>query len=145
MAVWQFQCNIIPMRVDVDGLSHDEIISWKNVYRKPHEIVFLQREKSWSKDIVQYGNSEETCIEFIYVHNKLEEINCRLDLRSLTKQNFISLIEYVQEIEAMFFVEGMIYPPKADIMIEVIKNSKANQYCKNPIGYIRGLGELTEL
>lgn len=139
MAIWQFQCNIIPMRVNSDGLSRDEVISWKGVSQPSHEIKFIKREQSWSEDIIQYGKSDETCIEFIYNNNMLDEINCRLDLRRLTKAMLIALVKYVQEIDAMFLVGDMVCLPKIEDMIEVIKNSEANQYCKSPMEYILNL------
>ncbi len=136
MAIWQFQCNIIPTRLNIDSLSRDEMISWKGISQQPNELKFLEQEESWSKDIIQYGKSDETCIEFIYIDNILDEISCRLDLRSLTKNNLISLIEYVQEIDAMFLVGDMIYAPKIEVILEIMKKSKANQFCKNPVEYI---------
>lgn len=141
MAIWQFQCNIIPSRGNIYRLSHDEVISWKGVPQPSHGIKFLEQEKSWSKDIIQYGKSDETCIEFIHIDDMLDEINCRLDLRSLTKTKLVLLVEYVQEIGVMFLVGDIIYSPKVEDMLEVIKNSKANQYCKNPVDYILSINE----
>ena len=142
MAIWQFQCNIIPVRVNIDRLSRNEIISWKGETQPSHEVTFLEQEKSWSKDIIQYGKSGETCIEFIYIDNMLDEIDCRLDL--FTKTKLILLVEYVQEIGAMFFAGDMIYAPKVENLLEAMKNSKANQYCKNPMNYILSLNETLE-
>ena len=144
MAIWQFQCNIIPVRVNIDRLSRNEIISWKGETQPSHEVTFLEQEKSWSKDIIQYGKSGETCIEFIYIDNMLDEIDCRLDLRKFTKTKLILLVEYVQEICAMFFAGDMIYAPKVENLLEAMKNSKANQYCKNPMNYILSLNETLE-
>ena len=141
MAIWQFQCNIIPARVNIDRLSRNEIISWKGETQPSLEVTFLEQEISWSKDIIQYGKSGETCIEFIYIDNMLDEIDCRLDLRKFTKTKLILLVEYVQEIGAMFFAGDMIYAPKVENLLESMKNSKANQYCKNPMNYILSLNE----
>lgn len=145
MAIWQFQCNIIPARLNVDGVSRDEMISWKGVSKPPHELKFLKQEESWSKDIIQYGKSDETCIEFMYIDNILDEVSCRLDLRSLTKTNLISLIEYVQEIGAMFLVGDKIYSPQIEDMLEIMKKSRANQFCKNPVEYILSQNEKLEV
>lgn len=145
MAIWQFQCNIIPTRINIDRLSRDEMISWKGVSQPPHELKFLEQEKSWSRDIIQYGKSDETCIEFMYSDNMLDEISCRLDLRSLTKTNLISLIEYVQEIGALFLVGDRVYLPQIEDIIEILKNSRANQYCKNPVEYILSQNEKIEV
>lgn len=67
MAVWQFQCNIIPLRENIDKLSRDEMISWKDISQPITSLDFLEREKSWSTDIVQFGNIDETCIEFFLI------------------------------------------------------------------------------
>ena len=66
MAIWQFYCNIIPTRENIDKLSYDDIISWEGISCPMISTDFLQREKSWSANIVQYGKTDETCIEFIY-------------------------------------------------------------------------------
>ena len=145
MAIWRFQCNIIPARLNFDRLSHDEMISWKGIPQPPHNLKFLEQEDSWSKDIIQYGKSDETCIEFIYIDNILDEISCRLDLRSLTKTNLISVIEYVQEIGAMFLVGDKIYSPRMEEIIGVMKKSRANRFCKNPVEYILSQNEKLEI
>lgn len=139
MAVWQFQCNLIPSRENIDKLSRDEMVAWKGISQPAINIDFLEREKSWSADIIQYGKTDETCIEFYYVNNALEEIDCRLDLHTLTKHNFIQIIEFAQSIGACFLVDDKVYPPQAEIMIAVMKQSEANQYCKNPLEYFTSL------
>lgn len=135
MAIWQFQCNIIPMRENFEGLSYDEIITWKDVPQPVINIDFLENEKSWSTDIILYGKMEETCIEFYYDKNELDEICCRLDLRSLTKDIFIKIIKYVEDIGAGFLIDEKIYQPQLEIIRDIMKQSTANQYCKNPLEY----------
>lgn len=141
MAVWQFQCNIIPVRENNDKLSRDEMITWEGISQPVDDIDFLECEKSWSTNIVQFGKIDETCIEFLYDKNKLEEINCRLDLRTLTKQGLIQIVEYVQRIGACFLVGEKIYLPQLEIMKEVMAQSEANQYCKNPLEYFSSLNK----
>lgn len=141
MAVWQFQCNIIPSRENIDKLSRNEMISWKGISQPIINIDFLEREKSWSTNIVQYGNIDGTCIEFIYDKDELKEINCRLDLRTLTKHDFSQIIGYVQNIGACFLVGEKIYPPKLESMILIMKQSTANQYCKSPLEYFKSINQ----
>lgn len=125
------------MRKNIGKLSRDEMISWRDISQSITGPDFLECEKSWSTDIVQYGNIDETCLEFIYDKDKLEEINCRLDLRTLTKHDFIQIIDYVKSIGAYFLVDDKIYPPKFESMIPIMKQSKANQYCKSPFEYFK--------
>ncbi len=135
MAIWQFECKIIPLRENINNLNYSEIISWRGFTLK-YNIDFLEREKSWSNEIIQYGKLDETCIEFVYENGVLQEVECRLDLRTLTKHNFMKILEYVQRIGACFLVAGNVYLPNEENMVEVMRQSKANQYCKNPLEYI---------
>lgn len=139
MAIWQFQCNIIPKRNNYDELSRDEIISWRGVQYKAYKIDFLDYKKSWSKNITQYGNIDGTCIELIFFNGKVDEINCRLDLRSLTKHKLTQIVEYVENIQAVFFIENNIYPPDINIIVEVIKKSDANRFCRKPVEYLKNI------
>ena len=56
-----------------------------------------------------------------------------------TFQDVLDLIEYVKNIEACFLVEDMIYPPEIQTMISVLMKSRANEFCRNPLGYIKSL------
>ena len=49
------------------------------------------------------------------------------------------IVEYVKNIEACFLVEDMIYPPEIQTMISVLMKSRANEFCRNPLGYIKSL------
>lgn len=141
LAVWQFPCNIIPMREKFDKLSRDEMLTWKGIPQPTVEIGFLEKGNSWSPNIILYGNTEETCIEFFYDQDELEDIFCRLDLRTLTKKNLINIVKYVQDIGACFLVDDKVYQPELEVMIDVMKQSAANRYCKNPIEYLGSIGK----
>lgn len=136
MAVWQFKCNIIPKRRSAENLTQDELLSWKGISPPAHKISFLSQEQTWTPNVVQYGKSDETCLEFVFENNELEEIECRLDLRSLTKATLTELLEYVEKSNAVFWVNGEVHSPKMAEMVEVMKCSEANLFCKDPKGYI---------
>lgn len=77
------------MALECESQSHfvySLILSWKQDNISSIKIDFLEKQTSWTKDIVQYGNEDETCIQFLYENGSLEEVNCRLDLRSLSKK-----------------------------------------------------------
>ena len=136
MAIWQFQCNIIPKRTNVKDLSLDEILSWEGMPQPTNQIAFLEREKSWTSDIIQYGKSDETCLEFVFENGLLKEITCRLDLRNLTKSKLAEMLDYVKEINAMLWANGNVLSPQMEEVIEVMKRSEANRFCENPKEYI---------
>ena len=104
MAIWQFECNII------FDEKYSCNLGQKNMEYQLYNIEFLRKEESWCDDIVQYGKTEETCIEFFLENGRIEEIKCRLDLRSLSKQTFFSLLDYVKRNRAMFLIENKKYP-----------------------------------
>lgn len=136
MAIWQFECNII------FDEKYSCNLGQKNMEYQLYNIEFLRKEESWCDDIVQYGKTEETCIEFFLENGRIEEIKCRLDLRSLSKQTFFSLLDYVKRNRAMFLIDNKKYPPDEKIMLEIIKNSKANEFCKAPLEFLGSLNEL---
>ena len=55
------------------------------------------------------------------------------------------MIEYVQEIGAMFLVGDKIYSPRMEEIIGVIKKSRAKQLYKNPVEYILSQNEKLEI
>ena len=101
MALWQFDFYIVPRErcVIVEDLENEDILSWKQDNISSIEIDFLEKEICWTEDIVQYGKADETCIQFLYEDEVLEEINCRLDLRSLSKKMLEKILDYVEKIE----------------------------------------------
>lgn len=136
MAIWQFQCNIIPKRTNVEQLSLDRILSWEGVTQPAYPITFLKREGTWSSDIAQFGKSDETCLKFVFDNGTLREIECRLDLRNLTKSTLAHLLEYIENNNAMVWINGQVYSPTMEKIVEVMKQSEANQFCKNPKEYL---------
>lgn len=137
MAIWQFYCNIVSVTKSIDKLSRDEMLSWRDMPQPRLDIDFLKREESWAKNIIQYGNVDETCIQFIYHENNLDAIQCRIDLRTVSKQMFGNIIAYVQNMDACFLIEDKIYPPETEIIVNAMMQSKAYQYCKDPLEYMK--------
>ena len=143
MAVWQFDCYIIPKKnVTANAcLESDEILVWGKQTAAIEKIDFLEKQKSWSPKISQYGKSDETCIEFFYENEILIEIYCRLDLRSLSKKILEKILGYAQEIDGMIFNENKIYTPKIDEIVEVIKKSNANKFCQSPTWFFEEISQ----
>lgn len=137
MALWQFDFYIVPKEKCVAGVdsSNEDILSWKQNSISSIRIDFLERQTSWTKDIVQYGKEDETCIRFLYADGIMEEVNCRFDLRSLSKKMLEKILAYIQKIEGMIFYEGKIYHPNIEEVVELMKKSNANKFCQNPRNY----------
>lgn len=143
MALWQFHCYIIPREnKNLNEKSCDEdILSWKKHIIPTARIDFLEKQTGWTEDIVQYGKDDETCIQFLYEEGLLEEISCRLDLRSLSIKMLEQVMEYINKIEGMIFYENKIYFSNINDMVELIKNSNANKFCQNPMNYFDELSK----
>ena len=114
MALWQFDFYIVPRErcVIVENLESKDILSWKQNSISLIEIDFLEKTPNWTEDIVQYGKADETCIQFLYEDEALEEISCRFDLRSLSKKMLEKILDYIERINGMVFYEGKIYAPE---------------------------------
>lgn len=136
MALWQFDCYIVPKKaVEKDMIIDEGILSWKRYNLSQVNIDFLEKQNSWTENIVQYGKNDETCIEILYENGALEEICCRFDLRSLSKKLLEQIIDYVKKIDGLIFYDNKIFPPNIEDIVELMKCSKANKFCQNPIVY----------
>lgn len=143
MAIWQFECYIIPKKnanVDVN-LELEDAIFWGKQDTSIEIIDFLEKQKSWYSKISQYGKEDETCIEFLYENEVLEEISCRFDLCSLSKKLLEQILDYAKKIDGLIFYDNEIFPPNTEEIVELMKCSKANKLCQNPIGYFAETSE----
>lgn len=136
MAIWQYECYIVPIRKNLLDLKHEQIISWKGRECLQQKVDFLDLKESWSKDIVQYGDLERTCIEFIYEGNELAEIECRLDLRNFSWEIFKEILNYVRVINAVFLCDNRVVLPVEKDVINQIKISEAYKFCSKPIEFL---------
>lgn len=136
MAIWQFSCMVIPRGRELNEYTKEQLISWEGINLSGSTSEFLDNilpiAKSWSKDIDQYGKNDCTCIEIVYDDNQIEEINCRLDLRDLSKDLLIRIIEYIKEINGEILYSGNIYPADITTIVDLMKKSDAAKFCNNP-------------
>ena len=137
MAIWQFECFIIPKK-NVDAnmhLDNEDVLSWGKQSTSIEYIDFLEKQKGWADKISQYGKEDETCIKFIYINDLLVEISCRLDLRTLSKEMLRKILDYINKIDGMILCENKVYYPNIEEIVELIKKSNANKFCQNPMNY----------
>lgn len=137
MALWQFDCYLVPkQKIVTCDIDRDEILSWNVCNISSIDLDFLERQESWTQDIVQYGKDNETCIRLLYENGYVQEISCRFDLRSLSKNLLDRILNFFMKMEGMILYEGKIYSPRSNEIIELMKSSKANKFCQNPIRYL---------
>ncbi|MCM1179690.1 MAG: hypothetical protein NC347_05510 [Clostridium sp.] len=105
------------------------------------EIDFLPRQTSWSNSIIQYGNLEGDCIEFLLSDKRqVEEIECRLDIRCITKEKLERVLRYINQIEADIYMDGKIISPQMEKIISLIRDSPAMKFCIDPQAFLEALG-----
>lgn len=136
MAVWQVCFNI----VEKNNHNNDEdICFWNNEPDNVYDITFLKRINSWSKDIIQYGELQNTCIELLIENNRVIEVSIKLDLRNMTKDLLINIINYIASLNANIYYQNEIIIPSTENICNIIRKSNAYKYCNNPIEYLNDL------
>ena len=136
MAIWQVDFSVI----DKNKKNNDkDICYWEKEPINAFDITFLNKYESWSRDIIQYGDLQKTCIELLVENERIVEINVRLDLRTLTKELLMNVIEYIIRLNANIYYKNEIVIPSIKNICSIIINSYAYKYCDNPISFIDNL------
>ncbi len=145
MAIWQVDCLIIPEERSTayDPNDEDTLFSWAHLAFTEAMIdqirAILPEEKSWTEEIKQFGNLDETCIKLIYTDDQLVEIGCRIDLRNLKKEIVNDLIELINCFNAELFYNHRIYRAEEAQLIDLLRGSDAYRFCKDPIEFFEDL------
>jgi hypothetical protein len=143
MAIWQFECMVIPNENTEMDISSEDILLWRTELLKTFmENIkkILPFEKNWSEDIEQYGKVDETCIKILH-EKDMAEVSIRLDLRSLSKKDFETIISIVSEAKGQILYQEKLYQPDFNEIIILIRESDAARFCENPTEYFKSLGD----
>ncbi len=117
MATWQFSVNLIPkswaIKNDYDSSlfysdeGYDTEVAWVNNQPKPDYInslsKILPKTKSWSKDLLCWGNEEEHDIQVCYENKIIDGIHIRLDLNQQLDNIITKLIQAAKELDCVLF------------------------------------------
>lgn len=144
MALWQVELIIVPKeKLNNNTNIEDTDISalWNGYEIKKDSIdeieKVLKRTKSWSEDIVQLGEMSETVIELFYSEDMIEEVTCRLDLRSIDTRILDSILNFININNLSIIVGKKVYvDTKRESFIEAIKESDAYKFIKNPQNFL---------
>jgi len=148
MAIWQFECMIIPKNRDnKDYIDIDKYISWHGTKIPEVSFEFLSKhlpiEKGWSNDIRQYGNKDSTCIEIYMTENDIDEIRSRFDLRNISMSLLENIVAFINMINGALYINGKTIEANMQSIIELIKDSEAARFCKNPLDFLKKLDGTT--
>ncbi len=142
MAIWQYNLFVLPQEEIYSYFGQTNIIRnddlndinwWK--YRQLNIEWFdvfndlLTRNKSWSKDIILWGDESSNCVLVLIENNEILEISIRIDLRS-NFDFFLRLIcNFTQRHEcALLNNELEIFSPDFVIIKENIIKSKVHNF-----------------
>lgn len=148
MAIWQYDFWIVPkdealkkygnvLSIPIEN-DFIEVIPWKKGRLQDIKQIsqILKQEKSWSNDIIQYGNIEGTCVQLFLGQHDFD-IKIRLDLCNLKRNTFLAIVKFIQEKEAMILTsEGRLLCPDLEKFVSDIRTSREYKFVKNPMGYL---------
>jgi len=144
MALWQVAFILLPKgnlennkslaKIDTKTLWEGYTID-KNSIADLEKV--LRRTKSWSEDIIQLGRIDSNVIEIFYEGTEIGEVNCRLDLKDLSNIIFETIIRFIRTNDLSIIAnEKIYYTPEKKSILEIIKQSDAYKFVKDPDKFI---------
>ena len=130
MAIWQFNFYLVPQdkaEFSKNGLSAASLALIKQKFPLG---------KSWSKNLTVLGNLDETCLSFWGNIEKCDEIECRLDLRALKKEDATAILDFASENGLVIELENERLKPTLESLKSHILSSPAYRVVKNPEDYL---------
>lgn len=136
MAIWQYTFEIIPKTIlDELGVTdqiksdlYDRCNFWENYgceIKFFESILFnLNRGKSWSDEIITYGNEESACIKFIMEDNKVANVIVRLDFRNDYSAILNHIINFCYLNSLAILEDLRVIPLNSTIIVDRIENSE---------------------
>lgn len=115
MAIWQYKIFIVPQEEINSYFEKDEYISesafneikwWKFRQLNIQDFITLKYllpiNKSWTDDIVLFGDESSNCVEVLIEEDKIIEVSARIDLRDNYKEVLRALCEFAQRNNCVF-------------------------------------------
>jgi len=149
MAIWQFEIFMVPKEEvhsyfgGTDTISNEAFneIKWWKYYQPDIEDFdtfqhIIPKGKSWSNDIMLFGDESSNCIEIVVDQSKIDEVSIRIDLRTDYKPLIKLLCDFAQRHKCLF-ISGSLEVISPDL-------NELSQYIKNYPKYKAFLDSLTE-
>jgi hypothetical protein len=142
MALWQTLFFIVK-ESNIKFEKEEEILLWGETQINSESLLkiskVLHHEKSWTDEIIQYGKSEETCLQISYNGNILSEIYCRIDVRNINLEILNEIVNFMVINNAKIFKGNVFYKASVENLISIIRQSNASKFCDNPIKFLHEL------
>jgi len=137
MAIWQYKFYVIPnsnqniiktkqFGKDIDNCFDDSIF-WNGkeisieFFKKVDEILTMT--KSWSKDLIIYGNLETNCLEILCVNNFIKSVSLRIDFSNEYQSILIKLLSFLKLKDLILLDENLEELPLNYLSIKTIINN----------------------
>jgi len=155
VATWQFTIALIPTLwaeehgfncsdlYDVEG--YDTAIAWaENQPTEGFEALLskiLPESKSWSNNLLCWGDEKSNDIQVWHEDNKVEEIHVRLDLNQNLNEFIGKLVDLANSLNCSFFYPELRYISKASEyeVKTALQKSDALKFVKDPHEFLKGL------
>ena len=148
MAIWQVPIKLIPRKNFINSSEYDakeNFFAWEDKKKIEKSLMniaaILKTKKSWSKNIILYGDEESNCVELFYNRRKLEEVSIRLDLRDIPKKLLGLIIEIAKKNDALIWIqeEETAIEPEWALFTEKIRKSSAAKFSQNPQEFLANI------
>jgi len=142
MALWQTPFFIVKKSSKILEKEED-ILEWRESQLNRESLLKISKvlhpEISWSHEIIQYGKTDETCLEISYDGNILSDIHCRIDVRNINKETLNEIVNFIVSNNAKIFKGNVFYKATLENLITIIRESNAFKFCENPFEFLNEL------
>jgi hypothetical protein len=159
MATWQFSAVLIPASwaeensfnssALYDEEGYDTESAWKD--RQPDSQFkavlgeILPPSKSWSEDLLTWGNEKEHDIQVWFENETIDGIHIRLDLNQNLNEIIIKVVKAAKTLNcALFFPEFRSVVEANEFELKnSIKKSNASKFVTNPQEFLNEISKKT--
>lgn len=150
MSIWQHQIFILP-KEELDSFfsnsysltieDFDNINWWRYRIITLKEIKYtfsklLPKEKSWSEDLIVFGDENSNCFKVFLEEEIPIELSARIDLRDINYEFIDLLISFAKKKDLVFLSDlskdnlRIIYPSKILLEQEITENNLYDVFIK---------------
>lgn len=154
MAIWQFKLRLIPESavrakfgiVPISIPQELEDFAWWSDVQPPAGFetsidAILPRTKSWSKEMLIWGNERSSAALVCYDSNrKIEDVEFRIDVGGLSLTFVRSICGLAKELDCMLLTGSNHLIASDDrAILAAIRKSTAKKYLDDPVSTLLGL------
>ena len=121
MAIYQCDFTL----VDVHGNENIKTISYEQLE------TIMKKEKSWSSDIIQYGDIDDTCVEVYYFNENIDSVFVRINVASVTPEEVNAIINFINDNNLYILYEENIISATKENLASIVRSSAAYRFLKD--------------